>query len=387
MDVKGRPAGPLGIELDRESAVPIAAQLEEQLTWLIATRVLGPGDRLPSIRQLGGALGIHHHTVRHAYRELDARGLVTVRHGAAATVKEFQSLMQARPRYAGAMQAQGVLIAAFSPFYLPFLRGVETGAAETQALTIVSATDNSLVKSKLQMHQFVAAGVRGIIAASMGRLVQDEFDDHGPASAIPIVYCDQPVQAEESIKFDGARAGLELAEHLAGHGHRRVALMTPSLEYPNMAALHRGFQQGVESGVIDAVDVLRCAGFSIEDGVLAATQAFTSAVPPKAIATVADELAIGVITAARNAQLRIPVDLALVSYGGIEASAFVDPPLTTVALPAEEMGLLAARRLAARIRGEPAQNSTILPGHLVVRASCGHHTSPGTKMDHRPIPR
>jgi DNA-binding LacI/PurR family transcriptional regulator len=71
--------------------------------------------------------------------------------------------------------------------------------------------------------------------------------------------------------------------------------------------------------------------------------------------------------------VRIPDDLALVSYGAIEATAFVDPPLTTVELPAHEMGLLAARRLAARISGEPAQGPTVLPGHLVVRASCGHH--------------
>jgi len=367
--------GSMGIVLDRDSAVPIAAQLEEQLTWLIATHALGPGDRLPSIRQLGAALGIHHHTVRHAYRELDARGLISVRHGAAATVKEFASLMQARPRYAGAMQACGVLIAAHVPFYLPFLRGVEAGAAETQALVIVSATDDSLVKAKLQMHQFVAAGVRGIIAMSMGGLVQEEFEDHGPGRAIPIVYCDQPVRAEEAINFDDRRAGFELAGHLASHGHRRVSLMTPSLEYSNLAALHSGFQQAVDSGTIDAVDVLLCAGFSIEDGVSAATAALASAVPPKAIATVADDLALGVITAARDMGVRIPDDLALLSYGNIDAAAFVD--LTTFALPAQEMGLLAARRLAARIRGEPAQGSTILPGHLVVRASCGHHASSG----------
>lgn len=372
------PQGSMGIELDRESAVPIAAQLEEQLTWLIATLALGPGDRLPSIRQLGSALGIHHHTVRHAYRELDKRGLISVRHGAAATVKEFVSLMQARPRYPGAMQAQGVLIAAHVPFYLPFLRGVEAGAAETQALIIVSATDNSLVKAKLQLHQFVAAGVRGIIAMSMGGLVQEEFEGHGPGRTIPIVYCDQPVRAEEAINFDDRRAGFELAAHLAGHGHRRISLMTPSLEYPNMAALHSGFRQAVDTGTIDAVDVLLCAGFSTEDGVSAATAALSRAVPPKAIATVADDLALGVITAARNVGVRIPDQLALVSYGGIDATAFVDPPLTTVALPAQEMGLMAARRLAARIRGEPAQGSTILPGHLVVRASCGHHPSTGT---------
>ena len=62
---KGSPLlGPMAIDLDRGSPVPIATQLEEQLTWLIATRTLSPGDRLPSIRELGAALRIHYHTVR-----------------------------------------------------------------------------------------------------------------------------------------------------------------------------------------------------------------------------------------------------------------------------------------------------------------------------------
>src|SRR6187431_770459 len=164
MDVKrGRAAGLTGIVVDRASAVTIAAQLEEQLTWLIATGALAPGDRLPSIRELGSELGIHHHTVRQAYLELDARELITVRRGTPPTVRGFTGLWQARPRYAGAMRAQGVLIAAHTPFYLPFLRGAERGAAEAGMLTIVAATDDSIFRSKLQMQQFVTAGVRGII--------------------------------------------------------------------------------------------------------------------------------------------------------------------------------------------------------------------------------
>ena len=245
-------------------------------------------------------------------------------------------------------------------------------------LTIVSATDDNVVRSKLQMRQFVTAGVRGIVAASMGRLVHDEVEAHGPDDSIPVVYCDQPIQVEDSFRFDEPAAGLELAMHLAGHRHRRVTLMTPSLEYPNMAALHRGFEQAVGGGHLEGVDVVICDGFSIAAGVAAATMALTSAAPPSAIATVADELAIGVIDAARRVGVRVPDDLALVSYGAIDAGAYVDPPITTIALPAEEMGLLAARRLTARIHGEPPAGTTYLPGRLVVRASCGHHDGPAS---------
>src|SRR5262245_12187729 len=271
------------------------------------------------------------------------------------------------------MRAQGVLIAAHTPFYLPFLRGAERGAAEAGMLTIVAATDDSIVRSKLQMQQFVTAGVRGIIAASLGHLVHDEVDVHGSDTVIPAVYCDQPTEAVDAFRFDEPGAGLELALHLVGHGHRRVTFMTPSLDYPNMAALHRGFLQAQGDGHLEGVDVVICDDFSIGAGTAAAMTALASAAPPSAIATAADELAIGVIEAARRVGVRIPDDLALVSYGAIDASAYVDPPITTIALPAEEMGLLAARRLAARIRGEPPAGTTYLPGRIVVRKSCGHH--------------
>ena len=178
---------------------------------------------------------------------------------------------------------------------------------------------------------------------------------------------------EESIVFDAPGAAAALTTHLAEHGYRRVAFMAPMLEFPHMAALYRGFEDAASRGVIEAVDLLPCEGFTIEHGAAAASAALRSTDPPRVIATASDELALGVITAARQLRVGIPDDLAVVSYGAIDATAFVDPPLTTVALPVHEMGLLAARRLAARINGEPAQGPTTLPGHLVVRASCGHH--------------
>jgi LacI family transcriptional regulator len=363
----------LGIEVDRSSAIPIARQLEDQLTWLIATGALAPRDRLPSIRRLGAELAIHHHTVRQAYLELDKRGLIAVRQGAAATVREFAGLRLARPRPSTAMTAWGVLIPGHTAFYLPFLQGVEQEAAANGALTIISVTENNQVKAKLEMQEMIAAGVRGIIAASLGRLVRDEFDAEGPEAAIPVVYCDQPLQKEESIVFDDAGAGYALAAHLAADGHRRITFMTPTLEYPNMAAMHRGFVRAVDEGLIEAVDVLKCKGFDVEAGEEAAAAALSSAHAPGMIVTAADELALGVLAAARTRDLRVPGDLALASYGAIDATAYVEPPVTTVALPSREMGVLAARRVAARTRGAAAARVTKLPGRIVVRASCGPH--------------
>jgi DNA-binding LacI/PurR family transcriptional regulator len=270
------------------------------------------------------------------------------------------------------MTAWGVLIPGHTPFYLPFLRGIEQGATEHRALTVIAVTESNQVKAKLQMQELMAAGVRGIIAASLGELVRDELDsDRGSDAAIPIVYCDQPLQKEESIVFDDPGAGYALAAHLAEDGHRRITFMTPSLEYPNMAALHRGFRRAVREGLIEGVDTLACSGFDVDAGEDAAIGALSGGQPPRAIVTSADELALGVVAAARALGVRIPDDLALASYGAIDASGYVDPPITTVVLPTHEMGVLAADRLAARTAGAAAGGRTTLPGRLVVRASCG----------------
>jgi DNA-binding LacI/PurR family transcriptional regulator len=363
----------LPLTVDRDSALPIGVQLRDQLTWLIATHVLAPGDRLPSIRDLAASLGIHHHTVRGVYDELKGEGLIAVRHGSGATVEKFSSLQLARPRADRGIATLGVLIAGYNPFYLPFLRGVDRATAEMRSLTIVSVTEDNPVKARLQIHQLIAAGVRGIIAASIGQVVDAELATDGHRQVVPIVYCDQPDRARESIVFDAPTAGLELARHLAGHGRRRLTFVVPSLEVPNMAALHTGFQRAVAESILDGVDVVEADGFEIDAGIRAGRTALARQDKPTAIATASDELAIGVLAAARDLQIEVPEELSVVGYGEIDAARHVDPPLTTVSLPAEDMGLLAGRRLAELIRGGSSTGTTRLAVRLEVRQSCGHH--------------
>jgi len=361
------------IHIDRGSAVPIGVQLSERLAWLIATRAFAPGDPLPSIRALASFLGIHHHTVREVYNDLQADGLVSVRHGAGITVKEVSALQLARVRAIRGVSTIGVLIAGFDPFYLPFLRGVEHSAVEARLLPIASVTEDSPVKARLKIGQLIASGVGGIIAASVGQVTRSELRGEGQRSIVPVVYCDQPDQVKESIVFDAPAAGYELAIHLAGHGHQRITLVAPALDMPNVGMLASGYERAVAEGRISGIDFVSSDGFGVDAGSRAAAQVMRAVPRPTAVATASDELAIGVLAAARDLGLRVPDDLAIVSYGEIEAARFVRPPITTVALPAEEMGALAARRLVARMRGEPPLGSTLMTGLVVVRDSCGKH--------------
>lgn len=361
------------LQIDRDSAVPIAMQLAEQLSWMIATRALAPGDRLPSIRHLAASIGIHHHTVRQVYKDLEADGLISIRPGSGATIEAFSPVRLARATSVRGVSTFGVLIAGFNSFYLPLLRGIQREATDARSLTIASVTEDDPAKARLQIGQLLAAGVRGLIVASVGQVTREELLAGQQQPIVPVVYCDQPDQVEESFVFDAPGAGYELAKHLASHGHRRVTFIGPSLDVPNVAALYGGYQRAVAEGLVDGIDFTPSDGFSIEAGERAGVRAMAAVPRPTAVATPADELALGVLSAAQKAHVPVPEALAVVSYGEIEAARFVQPSLTTVGLPVEEMGVRAARRLATLLRGVARGGVTEMRADVIVRQSCGRH--------------
>ncbi len=85
------------IVLDLEGVVPLYRQIADGVRGLIAGGRLGEGDTLPSVRKLGGMLGVNLNTVAKAYRVLAEEGVVELRHGAAARVLAPPPPEDARP--------------------------------------------------------------------------------------------------------------------------------------------------------------------------------------------------------------------------------------------------------------------------------------------------
>ena len=82
-----------------------------------------------------------------------------------------------------------------------------------------------------------------------------------------------------------------------------------------------------------------------------------------------DMAAIGVMSAAQTAGLRVPEDLSVVGFDDIPAAAWTNPPLTTVRQPIVEKGKLAARLLIQRMKGKAVDSPAPLMTSLVVRSS------------------
>lgn len=75
------------LAIDLEGASPIYQQIADQLRGAIARGALEEGEALPSVRELGGEIGVNLNTVARAYRILADEGLLELRHGASARVR------------------------------------------------------------------------------------------------------------------------------------------------------------------------------------------------------------------------------------------------------------------------------------------------------------
>ena len=84
-----------------------------------------------------------------------------------------------------------------------------------------------------------------------------------------------------------------------------------------------------------------------------------------------DMTAIGLMSAAQAAGMRVPDDLSVVGFDDIPAAAWTNPPLTTVRQPIVEKGRLAARLLIQRMKGKAVDSPAPLMTSLVVRSSTG----------------
>ncbi|HEY3071512.1 MAG TPA: LacI family DNA-binding transcriptional regulator [Candidatus Limnocylindrales bacterium] len=166
----------------------------------------------------------------------------------------------------------------------------------------------------------------------------------------------------------GARAAVEL---LVRQGHRSIGCITNApLAYT--AALERlsGYREALEASSIpfDPDRVVE-AEFDAASGYRAMRTLLDRSPGCTAVFVASDVVAFGAMGALRDGSRRVPEDVSVVAFDDIPLAAYFDPPLTTVRIPAFELGQAAGQALLDRVVGRPVAARTLLPTELVVRAS------------------
>jgi DNA-binding LacI/PurR family transcriptional regulator len=356
--------------VDRQSAVPMAAQLTAQVAWLIVRGEVGEGENLPPIRRLAETLGIDFNTVRAAYKKLESDGLVSTQRGRGTMVLGYDPGRHAATRLRTRSFTIGVIIPEHLEFYGPFLNALDSASTDPSLLFICVAQGDP-AKGLDYLNQLVAKNVDGIIVA--GAMVPAGIAV-GDAGLPPIVFTDYPDAPGPSVLFDHERGSALATTHLFEHGHRRIGFIAPLRQNPAVEPKYAGYELALtENGIAVEEELIAIAsGFSIESGHHAAIELLSQSDPPTAIAAASDSLAIGTIRAARELGISIPGDLALAGNDDITTAGETDPPLTTVVASAKDSGTCAIGMLERLIAGQSLADTTVtLDTRLVVRRSCG----------------
>jgi LacI family transcriptional regulator len=192
---------------------------------------------------------------------------------------------------------------------------------------------------------------------------------------LPLVLIGQHPYLEGIVSVDVEnREGARLAvEHLIGLGHRRIATICGPLVMTAGLARRDGYKQALlAAGIPISADLQAEGDFTQEGGYAAMQRLLALGSRPSAVFVASDTMAMGALRALSEAGLRVPADMAVVSFDDLPAAAYANPPLTTVRQPISELGATAVRVLIEQIESADTAPSLVrLPTTLVVRASCG----------------
>lgn len=238
------------------------------------------------------------------------------------------------------------------------IQTVKTGAAREALLT-------PLLESRVDGALVLLSGER-----DLRHWYVDRLEEIG----IPFVVFDEVLDNPSilSVRAADRDAGRMVTELLLERGRRRIAFIGARNPWAVVEQRQLGYKDALREAGIATEDALQLfgAGWQAEGGSDMTAALLDRALPPDAIVCGSDVLAVGAIQEARRRGVSVPDDLAIAGFDDFAFSSYIEPPLTTVAIPGYQMGQLAAEMVLAEIDGSgPRVRQVVLPVELRVRQS------------------
>jgi len=260
-----------------------------------------------------------------------------------------------------------------NPFFTGVAHGIE-GALYSAGYTIqLGNSDGQPEREQVQLGLLRGEGVAGLVFIAGNRPSANY--DILQSWDIPVVAVDRsPGGLEVDLVCADNREGMrEAVVHLLSLGHQDIAIITGPAGIDVAEERLGGYRDALlNAGMTLRKSFVIHTDFGQEGGYASMARLLDMGKPPRAVVVANNLMTLGALQAMEERHVRIPEDMALVAFDDMPWAAFLRPPLTAVAQPAEDLGRAAAQLLLERLKDPQRMvRRVVLPTRLEVRASCG----------------
>lgn len=345
--------------------------------------IRGTGARRPTLEQVAARAGVGRGTVSRV-----VNGSPRVSEQTRAAVQQAVAELgyvpnpAARALAAGSTDAIALVVPEHEtrlfaePYFSGVVRGVSAALADADLQLLLTMIRNQ--KERERFGQYAAAHrVDGVLLVSVH--ADDPLPDLLKSIEMPAVLGgrrsgSESVSYVDSDNVGGARAAVE---HLLGRGRKVVATITGPLDMYVAQCRLDGYREAMRTAGCGGDETLIGHGDFTEEGGHRAMRELLARRPGvDAVFCASDVMASGARLALREAGRSVPGDVALVGFDDSPVARHMDPPLTSVRQPIEEMGREMTRLLLEQLRASdvpgtppPAPRGVVLPTQLVRRRS------------------
>jgi DNA-binding LacI/PurR family transcriptional regulator len=336
-----------------------------------------PGGALPSERELTGEFGVSRVTVRNAIERLETQRLVARAPGRGTYVRGSDA-----PAPAPAVGSVALVSSQLTPSVAsPIAAGCSSAALAHRVQLLLCDTGGSSfaeahAKELLHLRALQEQGVGGVILWWQGGEASVPVLERMVAEGVAVVFVDRFREGlnADCVGIDDAAGACAAVRHLIGLGHRRIGCVVHSLAVSTSLGRLEGYRQAMRAADLpcgdDCVMVVDEGRAGV--GGRAADRFLGLPEPPTALLIVNDFVAVEIIEALAERGVRVPEDMATVSFADMEFARHFRVPLTTVHQPFRSIGETAVYLVCERIEtGRTAPKRVTLPTSIIVRRSCG----------------
>ncbi len=256
-----------------------------------------------------------------------------------------------------------------NPYFPEIIRGFQAAAWDRGFDVLLFNTEYQESRTKSVIRKLIESDVRGV--AIMTSSVDKSTTSELTAAGVGIVFCNlgAPERLISNISIDYQRGISQAIEHVVALGHRRAAIIAGPGNNRTAITIRHALVTGLNERKLNPFPVIEC-NYRVDSGASAVRAVLSQPERPTVIFCGSDLIAMGAMKALEEEGVQVPDDVSVVGIDDISFAFLARPPLTTISVPRERLGVIAFEALEKVLKLKRRKGADYyLETELVVRRS------------------